>query len=47
LEHRNDQVATFIAPADPGVARVNVMVSQNDLERSTEALITVTRELLS
>src|SRR5919106_311926 len=47
LEHRHDQVATFIAPAEPGLARVKVMVSQNDIERSAEALITVTRELLS
>jgi len=46
-EHRHDQVATFIAPAEPGLARVKVMVSQNDIERSAEALITVTRELLS
>ncbi|HZI60123.1 MAG TPA: hypothetical protein VFD62_05405 [Pyrinomonadaceae bacterium] len=47
LEHRHDQVATFIAPAEPGLARLKVMVSQNDIERSAEALITVTRELLS
>jgi len=47
LEHRHDQVATFIAPAEPGLVRVKVMVSQNDIERSAEALITVTHELLS
>lgn len=47
LEHRHDQVATFIAPAEPGLARVKVMVSQNDIERSAEALITVTHELMS
>jgi len=47
LEHRQDQVATFIAPAEPGLARVKVIVSQNDIERSAEALITVTRELWS
>ena len=47
LEHRHNQVATFIAPAEPGLARVKVMVSQNDIERSAEALITVTHELLS
>jgi hypothetical protein len=47
LEHRHDQVATFIAPADPGLARLKVTVSQNDIERSAEALITMTRELLS
>jgi hypothetical protein len=47
LEHRHDQVATFIAPAEPGLVRVKVTVSQNEIERSAEALITVTRELLS
>lgn len=47
LEHRHDQVATFIAPAEPGLARVKLTVSQNDIERSAEALITVTHELLS
>jgi hypothetical protein len=47
LEDRHDQVATFIAPAEPGLARIKVIVSQNDIERSAEALITVTRELLS
>ena len=47
FEHRHDQVATFIAPAEPGLARVKVTVSQNDTDRVAEALITVTRELLS
>ena len=47
LEHRYDQVATFIAPAEPGLARVKVIVSQNEIQRSAEGLITVTRELLS
>ena len=47
LEQRHDQVATFIAPAEPGLVRVKAMVSQNDIERSAEALITVTHELLS
>ena len=47
LEHRHNQVATFIAPAEPGLVRLEVMVSQNDIERSAEALITVTHELLS
>jgi hypothetical protein len=47
LEHRHDQVATFIAPAEPGLVRIKLMVSQNEIERSAEALITVTRELLS
>ncbi len=47
LEHQHDQVATFIAPSEPGLVRVKVAVSQNDIQRSAEALITVTRELLS
>src|SRR5688572_30223135 len=47
FEHRHDQVATFIAPAEPGLVRVKLLVSQNEVERSAEALITVTRELLS
>src|ERR1700752_145463 len=47
LENRHDQVATFIAPAEPGLARIKVIVSQNEVERSAEALITVTRELLA
>ena len=47
LEHRHDQVATFIAPAEPGLVRIKVLVTQNETERSAEALITVTRELLS
>jgi len=47
LEHRHDQVATFIAPAEPGLVRIKLVVSQNEIERSAEALITVTRELLS
>jgi hypothetical protein len=47
LEHRHDQVATFLAPAEPGLVRVKLTVSQNGIERSAEALITVTHELLS
>jgi hypothetical protein len=39
LEHRHDQVATFIAPVEPGLVRVKVTVSQNETERSAEALI--------
>ena len=47
LQHRHDQVATFIAAAEPGLARVKVTVAQNEIARSAEALITVTRELMS
>jgi len=46
LDRRYDQVANFLAPAEPGLARVRVTVCQGDIERSGEALITVTHELL-
>lgn len=46
LDRLHDQVTSFIAPAEPGLARVRVTVSQNEIERSAEGLITVTRELL-
>ena len=36
----------FVAPDEPGLTRLKVTVSQNDIERAAEALITVTRELL-
>jgi hypothetical protein len=36
----------FLAPAEPGLARVKLTVSQAEVERSAEALVTVTRELL-
>ncbi|HLA11414.1 MAG TPA: ATP-binding protein [Pyrinomonadaceae bacterium] len=46
LERCNDQVVNFLAPAEPGLVRVRVKVCQGDVERSAEALITVTHELL-
>jgi hypothetical protein len=46
LDRHSDQVVTFLAPAEPCLARVRVSVSQTGLERQAEALITVTRELL-
>ncbi|HZJ44816.1 MAG TPA: ATP-binding protein [Pyrinomonadaceae bacterium] len=46
LDHSHDQAATFLAPAEPGLSRLSVTVCQGDLERSAEALITVTHELL-
>jgi hypothetical protein len=46
LDRHHDQVVNFLAPAEPGLSRVSVTVSQGDLERQAEALITVTRELL-
>jgi hypothetical protein len=46
LDRPHDQAASFLAPAEPGLVRVRVNVSQGDIERSAEALITVTHELL-
>jgi hypothetical protein len=46
LDRRQDQAVKFLAPAEPGLARVRVKVCQGDIERSGEALITVTHELL-
>lgn len=46
LEHPRDQVVRFVAQDEPGLTRLKVTVSQNDIERSSEALITVTLELL-
>jgi len=46
LEHRHDQAVNFLAPAEPGLVRLRVTVGQGDIERSGEALITVTHELL-
>ncbi len=46
LDHRHDQVVSFIASPEPGLVRVKVRVCQGEIERSAEALITVTKELL-
>jgi histidine kinase/DNA gyrase B/HSP90-like ATPase len=46
LDRSHDQAVTFIAPAEPGLVRVKVLVRQGDIERSGSALITVTHELL-
>ncbi len=46
LDHRHDQAVKFLAPAEPGLARVRVSVRQGDIEQSGDALITVTHELL-
>lgn len=46
LDRAHDQVVSFVAPAEPGLARVKVTAHQNEIERSAEALITVTQELL-
>ena len=46
LDRRHDQAVSFLAPAEPGLVRVRVSVCQGDVERSADALITVTHELL-
>ncbi len=46
LDRPHDQAVSFLAPAEPGLVRVRVNVCQGDIERSAEALITVTHELL-
>ena len=46
LDRSHDQAVNFLAPAEPGLVRVRVVVRQGDIERSGEALITVTHELL-
>jgi len=46
LDRPHDQAINFIAPSEPGLARVRVSVNQGEIERSAEALITVTHELL-
>ncbi|HKB69124.1 MAG TPA: ATP-binding protein [Pyrinomonadaceae bacterium] len=46
LDRPHDQAVSFLAPAEPGLVRVRVNVYQGDIQRSAEALITVTHELL-
>jgi hypothetical protein len=46
LDHLHDQVTSYIAAAEPGLVHVRVVVRQNEIERTAEALITVTRDLL-
>jgi hypothetical protein len=43
----HDQGVTFMAPAEPGLARVQVSVRQQDVVCVGEALVTVTHELLA
>jgi hypothetical protein len=45
LENIHDQVATFRASDEPGLARAQVTVRQGDVTREAEALITSTREI--
>jgi hypothetical protein len=45
LTSAHDQAVTFLAPPEPGLARVNVNVRQHETVCTAEGLITVTREL--
>ena len=47
LNGAHSQVASYVAPEEPGLTRLNVSVRQRDIECQAEALITVTHELLS
>jgi hypothetical protein len=47
LTGTRNQAATFVAPAEPGLARVEVSVRQNDVVCAGEGLVTVTHELLA
>ena len=46
LEGVHDQVVTFVAPHEPGLTRLKVIVRQRDVVCEAEGLITVTHELL-
>lgn len=47
LTGARNQFVTFLAPAEPGLARVEVAIRQNDVVCVGEGLITVTHELLA
>jgi hypothetical protein len=47
LTGAHDQAVTFLAAAEPGLARVKVSVRQHDVVCAGEGLITVTHELLA
>ena len=43
----HSQAVTFVAPDEPGLTRIKVMVRQRDTTCANEALLTVTNELLA
>ena len=47
LDGAHDQAVTFLAPEEPGLTRLKVIVRQRDIVCEAEALITVTHELLT
>ena len=46
LENAGGEMATFQAPAEPGLSRIRVVARQGEVECSAEALVTVTETLL-
>jgi hypothetical protein len=47
LENVHNQVTTFLATDEPGLARLKIIVRQHEIVCQAEALVTVTHELLS
>jgi Histidine kinase-, DNA gyrase B-, and HSP90-like ATPase len=46
LENDTAEIVTFHAPAEPGLTRIRLTVTQNDISCDAEALVTVTQSLL-
>jgi hypothetical protein len=46
LENETAEIVTFHAPAEPGLTRIRLTVTQNDINCDAEALLTVTQSLL-
>ena len=46
LENDSAEIVTFHAPAEPGLTRIRLSVTQNDISCDAEALLTVTQSLL-
>jgi hypothetical protein len=46
LENASGEIATFHAPAEPGLTRLKLIARQGELECSAEALVTVTDSLV-
>ena len=46
LENDSTEIITFHAPAEPGLARIRVIVSQCDVRCEAEALLTIAQSLL-
>src|SRR5262249_52303905 len=46
LQNADGEIATFLAPAEPGLATIRLTAKQGELECSAEALVTVTESLL-